>query len=212
LTILWAYHTLSYSRVQPSIQVFQASRILKLLAPHLDIPANEVFVEPNYPDRHQDFQGIIHPDNIVEALRMALINLSLKCGCHRDVHNCNQTPSMMCVLVISRFVLVNDVPSRASVISYSRKSISSYGRIRSSPVSRLIKDVITFYLHEDNLSRRLTPPPLPLPTSHSPRDVYSGPLIPRTLPLDRNLFSSPFILQRQTHWDRCRGIVVEGSL
>ncbi len=116
------------------------------------------------------------------------------------------------MLVISRFVLVNDVPSRVSVISYSRKSISSYGRISSSPVSHLIKDVITFYLHEDNLSRRLTPPPLSLPTSHSPRDVYSGPLIPRTLPLDRNLFSSPFILQRQTHWDRCRGIVVEGSL
>ena len=76
-------------------------------------------------------------------------------------------------------------------------------------LSRLIKDVITFYLHEDNLSRRLTPPPLPLRTSHSPRDVYSGPLIPRTLPLDRNLFSSPFILQRQTHWDRCRGIVAD---
>jgi hypothetical protein len=71
---------------------------------------------------------------------MALINLSLKCGCHRDVHNCNQTPSMMCVLVISRFVLVNDVPSRVSVISLSfdqgcHNVLPTRGQLIPSPYS-----------------------------------------------------------------------------
>jgi hypothetical protein len=60
---------------------------------------------------------------------MAMISTMLKCGCHRDVNNCSSVPGMMLVLVLSRFVSINDVPCRSSVIMYPRKIITSYGRM-----------------------------------------------------------------------------------
>ncbi len=133
----------------------QCSEFIKILSPYLGIPSDAVYVDPEYSDRHKDFQSVVHPDNIVEALRMALINCILKCACHRDIHNCNTVPGMMLVMVLSRFVLVNDVPCCSSVITYSRKIITTYGRKKSTPLNQLITDFATYYQHTDKLPRRV---------------------------------------------------------
>jgi hypothetical protein len=67
----------------------QVTAIAILLAPHLGILAESVYVDPGYSERHREFQEVIHPDNCVEAIRMAMISSMLKCGCHRDVKNCS---------------------------------------------------------------------------------------------------------------------------
>ena len=155
----------------------QASKVLKLMAPELSILPETFFVDPSYSERNQDFQRIIHPDNIVESLRMALINLTLKCGCHRDVHNCNLNSTMMPVLVLARFVNVDDVPSRSSIIVYSRKIITSYGLKLLTPFCRLTNDLIDFFQHADNQHRRkidgscFTPPSQPWKSAHTESEV-----------------------------------------
>jgi hypothetical protein len=97
----------------------QVTAIAILLAPHLGILAKSVYVDPGYSKRHCEFQEIIHSDNCVEAIRMAMISSMLKCRCHRDVNKCRSDPGMMLVLVLSRFVSINNVPCRSSVIMYS---------------------------------------------------------------------------------------------
>ena len=79
----------------------QCTEFIKLLAPYLGISSEEVYADPDYPERKEQFRSVIHPDNIVEALRMAIITCILKCGCHRDIHNCNTAPGMMLVMVLS---------------------------------------------------------------------------------------------------------------
>jgi hypothetical protein len=99
----------------------QVTAIAIVLAPHLGILAESVYVNPDYPERPHEFQEVIHPENCVEAIQMAMISFMLKCRCHGDVNNCSTIPGMMLVLVLSRFVSINDVPCRSSVITCSRK-------------------------------------------------------------------------------------------
>jgi hypothetical protein len=132
----------------------QVTAIITLLAPYLGIDSDSVYVDPDYPERHDDFQAVIHPDNRVEAIRMAVISFLLKCGCHRDINNCSTIPGMMLVLVLSRFVSINDVPCRSSVITYSRKIITSYCRKMTAPIHQCLNDLITYYQHLANLPRR----------------------------------------------------------
>jgi hypothetical protein len=73
---------------------------------------------------------------------MAMISSILKCGCHRDVNKCSSVPGMMLVLVLSRFVLINDVPCCSSVIRYSHKIITSYGRIMKTPYYQCLNDFV----------------------------------------------------------------------
>jgi hypothetical protein len=117
--------------------------------------SKSVYVDPHYPDRHDDFQGTIHLDDLVEALQMALINFMLKSGCHWVIQNCSTIPGMMLVLVLSRLVLVNDVPSHFSVITYSRKIITSYGRKKTNPIYQLINDLVAYFQYTDNLPWRV---------------------------------------------------------
>jgi hypothetical protein len=58
----------------------QVTAIAILLAPHLGIPAESVYVDPGYCERHREFQEVIHPDNRDKAIRMAMISSMLKCG------------------------------------------------------------------------------------------------------------------------------------
>lgn len=132
----------------------QVTALAILLAPSLGIPSDSVYVDPDYPERHHEFQEVIHPDNRVEAIRMAIISSMLTCGCHRDNNNCSTIPGMMLVLVLSRFVAINDVPCRSSVITYSRKIITSYGRKTTTPFYECLNDLITYYQLSSNLSRR----------------------------------------------------------
>jgi hypothetical protein len=63
---------------------------------------------------------------------------------------------MMLVLVLSRFVLINDVPCRSSVITYARKIIlTSYGRMTKTPYYQCLNDFVTYYQLSANLSRRV---------------------------------------------------------
>jgi hypothetical protein len=133
----------------------QVTAIAILLAPHLSILANSVYVDPGYSERHREFQEVIHPDKRVKAIQMAMISSMLKCRCHRDVNNCSSVPGMMLVLVLSRFVLINDVPCRSSVITYLRKIITSYGRMTKTPYYQCLNDFVTYYQLSANLSRRV---------------------------------------------------------
>jgi hypothetical protein len=103
------------------VQVIVAIAIL--LAPHLGVLAEYVYVDPDYPERHHEFQEVIHPENHVEAILMAMISFMLKCQCHGDLSYCSTIPGMMLILVLSRFVSINDVPCSSSVITYSYKII-----------------------------------------------------------------------------------------
>lgn len=132
----------------------QVSQIVKELSPQLQIGSDAVYVDPDYPERSKQFQQIIHPDNIVEALRMAIINKDHHCGCHRDNNNCSTIPGMSFVLVLARFLFVNDVPSRSSLITYSRKIITSYGQKLRTPFFQLLDDAIKYYLLKCNLHLR----------------------------------------------------------
>ncbi len=85
----------------------QVTAIAILLAPHLGILAESVYVNPDYPEHHHEFQEVIHPKNCVKGIRMAMISSMLKCGCHCDVNNCSIIPGMMLVLVFSRFVSID---------------------------------------------------------------------------------------------------------
>jgi hypothetical protein len=102
----------------------QVTAIAILLAPHLGILTESVYVNSDYPEHHHEFQEVIRPGNCVEAIQMTMISFMLKCGCHRDVNNCSTIPGMMLVLVLSRFVSINDVLCCSSVITYSRKIIT----------------------------------------------------------------------------------------
>jgi hypothetical protein len=86
---------------------------------------------------------------------MAMISSMLKCGCHRDVNNCSSVPGMMLMLALSRFVSINDVPCRSSVITYSRKIITSYGRMTKTPYYQCLDAFVTYYQLSANLSRRV---------------------------------------------------------
>jgi hypothetical protein len=86
---------------------------------------------------------------------MAMISSMLKCGCHCNVNNCSSVPGMMLVLVLSRFVSINDVPCRSSVITYSHKIITSYGRMTKTPYYQCLNDFVTYYQLSANLSRRV---------------------------------------------------------
>jgi hypothetical protein len=133
----------------------QVTAIAILLAPHLGILAESVYVDPGYPERHREFQEVIHPDNCVMAIRMAMISSMLKCGCHRDVNNCSSVPGMILVLVLSRFFSINDAPCCSSVITYSRKIIASYGRMTKTPYYQCLNTFVTYYQLSANLSRRV---------------------------------------------------------
>jgi hypothetical protein len=133
----------------------QVTAIAILLAPHLGILAKSVYVDPGYSERYGEFREVIHPDSRVEAIQMAMISSMLKCGCHRDVNNYSSVPGMMLVLVLSRFVSINDVPCRSSVITYSRKIITSYGRMTKTPYYQCLNDFVTYYQLSANLSRRV---------------------------------------------------------
>jgi hypothetical protein len=61
----------------------------------------------------------------------------------------------MLVLVLSRFVSINDVPCCSSVITYSRKIITSYGRMTKTPYYQCLNDFVTYYQLSANLSRRV---------------------------------------------------------
>jgi hypothetical protein len=131
----------------------QVTAIAILLAPHLGILDESVYVDPGYSERHREFQEVIHPDNRVKAIQMAMISSMLKCGCHCDLHNCSSIPGMMLVLVHSRFVSINDVPCCSSVITYSRKITTSYGRMTKTPYYQCLNDFVTYYQLSANLSR-----------------------------------------------------------
>jgi hypothetical protein len=133
----------------------QVTAIAILLAPHLDILAESVYVDPGYSERHHKFQEVIHPDNRVEAIQMAMISPMLRCKCHRDVNNCSSVPGIMLVLVLLRFVLINDIPCRSSVITYSRKIITSYGKMTKTPYYQCLNNFVTYYQLSTNLSRRV---------------------------------------------------------
>jgi hypothetical protein len=96
----------------------QVTAIAILLAPHLGILAESVYVDPGYFERYREFREVIHPNNRVKAIRMAMISSMLKCGCHCNLNNYSSVPGMMLVLVLSRFVSINDVPCCSSVIMY----------------------------------------------------------------------------------------------
>ena len=64
-------------------------------------------------------------------------------------------PGMMRILVLSRFVSINDVPCRSSVITYSRKIITSYGRMTKTPYYQCLDAFVTYYQLSANLSRRV---------------------------------------------------------
>jgi hypothetical protein len=59
-----------------------------------------------------------------------MISFMLKCGCQRNVNIFGTITGMMLGLVLSRFVSINNVPCRSSVITYSRKIITLYGSER----------------------------------------------------------------------------------
>jgi hypothetical protein len=86
---------------------------------------------------------------------MAMISSMLKCGCYPDVNSCSTIPGMMLVLVLSRFVSINDVPCRSSVITYSCKIITLYGRKTTTPFYQCLNDLITYYQLSANLPRRV---------------------------------------------------------
>jgi hypothetical protein len=133
----------------------QVTAIAFLFAPHLGILTESMYVDTGYSERHREFQEAIHPDNRVEAIRMAMICSMLKCGCHRHVNNCSSVPGMMLVLVLSRFVSINNVPCCSSVITYSRKIITLYGRMTKTPYYQCLNDFVTYYQLSANLSRRV---------------------------------------------------------
>jgi hypothetical protein len=84
-----------------------------------------------------------------------MISSMLKCGYHRDVNNCSSDPGMMFVLVLSSFFFINNVPCRSSVIMYSRKIITSYGRMTKTPYYQCLNDFVTYYQLPADLSRRV---------------------------------------------------------
>jgi hypothetical protein len=133
----------------------QVTAIAILLAPHLSILANSVYVDPGYSERHREFQEVIHPDKRVKAIQMAMISSMLKYGCHRNVNNNSSVPGMMLVLVLSRSISINDVPCHSSVITYLRKIITSYGRMTKTPYYQCLNDFVTYYQLSANLSRRV---------------------------------------------------------
>jgi hypothetical protein len=53
----------------------QVTAIAPLLALHLNILAESIYVDPDYPERYHEFQEVIHPENCVEAIQMALISI-----------------------------------------------------------------------------------------------------------------------------------------
>jgi hypothetical protein len=55
----------------------QFTAIAILLAPHLGILAESVYVDPDYSERHHEFQEVIHPENRVKAIQMAMISFML---------------------------------------------------------------------------------------------------------------------------------------
>jgi hypothetical protein len=131
----------------------QVTAIAIPLAPHLGILAESVYFDPGYSERHHEFQEVIHPD--VEAIQMAMISSMLKCGCHRDVNNCSIVPGMMLVFVLPRFLSINDISCRSSVITYSRKIITSYGRMTKTPYYQCLNNLVTYYQLFAILSRRV---------------------------------------------------------
>jgi hypothetical protein len=46
----------------------QVTAIAILLAPHLGILAESVYVDPGYSERYREFREVIHPDNRVKAI------------------------------------------------------------------------------------------------------------------------------------------------
>jgi hypothetical protein len=133
----------------------QVTAIAILPAPHLGVLPESVYVDPGYYERHREFQEVIHPNNYVEAIRMAMISSMLKCRCHCNVNNCSSVPGTMLVLILSRFVSINDVPCRSSVITYSRKIITSYGRMTKTPYYQCLNAFVTYYQLSANQSRRV---------------------------------------------------------
>jgi hypothetical protein len=105
-----------YSMLNHARLFVQVTAIAILLVPHLGILAESIYVDPDYPKRHQEFQEVIHPKNCVEAIQIAMISFMLKCGCHCDVNNCITIPGMVLVLALSRFVSINDVPCCSSLL------------------------------------------------------------------------------------------------
>lgn len=108
------------------------------------ISNSPIYSDDRFPDRFNDFSFKICRGNIVEAIRIALVDSNNICHIHEDKHN-DPYHSMSTVISIGKIVTMNNGNIwRLSIIGYSRKSISDY-YIRKRKYVPIIREFVLYH-------------------------------------------------------------------
>ena len=110
---------------------------------------SHIYTDDRFPDRFPEFSQRIHNTNIVEAIRIALVDCNNLCSIHEDKHN-DPYPKMSSVLSLGKIIHQDDGRvSRLSIIGYSRKSISDY-YLRKKKLLPTINRLLSHHLMQEN--------------------------------------------------------------
>eukprot|EP00978_Attheya_sp_CCMP212_P036431 scaffold165075_cov52-Attheya_sp.AAC.4 len=146
-------------RLKPNIETPVLTKLFtgaSTILPELEIPwidsnQDNIFLDSSEPNRHIDFQERIAAGNIIEAIRVAKLNLSKLCGAHEDNTQNSTKPTMSAVFCISK-ICNNDC---YSLISYGHKSID-VALEEASHVKPFTKAIVNFSSLIDMKKRTIT--------------------------------------------------------
>jgi hypothetical protein len=95
-----------------------------------------LFFDPEEPDRHAKFAARIHPDNVLECMRLSVTHTSSKCACHQDEYN-SFNPAFSAVVGMSvirhvrgRYVRIGLNAQGRKTIDESQSKSKMYGPIQ----------------------------------------------------------------------------------
>jgi hypothetical protein len=81
-----------------------------------------LYFDSEVPDRKQRFAARIHPDNLLECMRLSATDLKAKCACHREEHN-SGNPAFSAVIGMSVVREVGGKEVRITINAQAQKSI-----------------------------------------------------------------------------------------
>lgn len=110
---------------------------------------SQIYSDDRFPQRFKEFANTIHNTNMIEAIRIALVDCNNQCSIHEDKHN-DPYPKMSSVISLGKVIHQDDGGvSRLSIIGYSRKSISDY-YLRKKKILPSITRLLTYHIQKEN--------------------------------------------------------------